>query len=126
LGGGTVFFLGNIFFTEGRRKIRLPQNLVNLGIFLIEIFQTKFEFKTFCAQINKIRPQFDSTFSSRRSAKSFHGTNHWSQAQIRLPAPLPIFAAKITKSEQKIDSTRELELTNTRQIIPVRIGTTTP
>jgi hypothetical protein len=48
--------------------------------------------------------KFDRNLIARswwRSAKSFHGTNHWSQARITLPAPLPIFAAKITKSEHK-------------------------
>jgi hypothetical protein len=52
------FFSRYEFFTGGHRKIRLPRNLVNLGIFSFEIFQTKFKFKIFCAQTNKFRPSF--------------------------------------------------------------------
>jgi hypothetical protein len=55
-----VFFSVKVFYA-GHQKIWIPQNLINLEVFLIEIIQIYFEFKIICAQTDNVQQHYDNT-----------------------------------------------------------------
>jgi hypothetical protein len=94
------FFSRYNFFTRGHQKIRLPRNLINLGVFWSRFFKWNLNSK----YIAHKQIKFDRNLilpSSRRSGNNLGEKTLRSHAWITLPASLSFFAQKSEKVNKK-------------------------